>query len=105
MGLGKTVMTISLLLANPERAGSTCTQLTSQSSCESDELCQAIDTSPDPSKKAAKFQGFDKLVRKEHSLTNGGNLIVCPMTLLSQWKVYVLLKPFLILEATWVFMI
>ncbi|KAJ8446099.1 hypothetical protein Cgig2_017601 [Carnegiea gigantea] len=86
MGLGKTVMAISLLLANPERAGSTCIQLTSQSSCESDELYQAIDTSPDPPKKAAKFQGFDKLIRKEHSLTNGGNLIVCPMTLLSQWK-------------------
>lgn len=86
MGLGKTVMTISLLLASPERAGSTCTQLTSQSSCESDELCQVIDTYPDPPKKAAKFQGFDKLVRKEHSLTNGSNLIVCPMTLLSQWK-------------------
>jgi len=87
MGLGKTVMTISLLLANPERGGSMCTQLTRRSSGESDELCKPIDTSPDPPKKAAKVQGFDKLIRNNHALTNGGNLIVCPMTLLSQWKV------------------
>lgn len=86
MGLGKTVMTISLLLANSERAKSSCSQLTSQSSGESTELSKATDSSPDPPKKAVKFQGFDKLMKQQKVLTSGGTLIVCPMTLLGQWK-------------------
>ncbi|KAJ1401748.1 Zinc finger, RING-type [Sesbania bispinosa] len=37
-------------------------------------------------KKAAKFTGFDKLIKQKNALTSGGNLIICPMTLLGQWK-------------------
>ncbi|XP_021732829.1 DNA repair protein RAD5A-like [Chenopodium quinoa] len=85
MGLGKTVMTISLLLSNSERVGSPSSQL-SLSSGESTELSKAIDASPDPTKKVAKFQGIDKQMKNENVLMDGGNLIVCPMTLLSQWK-------------------
>ncbi|RVX20005.1 DNA repair protein RAD5A [Vitis vinifera] len=59
MGLGKTIMTIALLLAHSEK---------------------------DLSKKAAKFSGFHKLKKQENTLTSGGNLIICPMTLLGQWK-------------------
>lgn len=86
MGLGKTVMTISLLLSNSERVGSPCSQLMNVSSGESTELSKAMGASPDPPKKAAKFQGIDKQIRQENILMDGGSLIVCPMTLLSQWK-------------------
>lgn len=89
MGLGKTVMTISLLLSNSERVGSPCSQLTNNSSDESTVLSKSIDASPDPPKKVAKFQGIDKQLKQENILMDGGSLIVCPMTLLSQWKVYV----------------
>lgn len=88
MGLGKTVMTISLLLSNSERVGSPCSQLMSLSSGECMEISKSTDASPDPPKKVAKLQGFDKLKRQENILMDGGNLIVCPMTLISQWKVY-----------------
>lgn len=37
-------------------------------------------------KKAAKFSGFDKLRKHKQSLIGGGNLIICPMTLIGQWK-------------------
>lgn len=84
MGLGKTVMTISLLLTNSERLRSPCSQLVSLSSGESTEGSKSYEASPDPSKKLVKF---DKVTRQEVSLVNGGSLIVCPMTLLSQWKV------------------
>lgn len=86
MGLGKTVMTISLLLSNSERVGSPCSQLMSLSSGECMEISKSTDASPDPPKKVAKLQGFDKLKRQENILMDGGNLIVCPMTLISQWK-------------------
>ena len=84
MGLGKTVMTISLLLTNLERLGSPSSQSMNLSSGENKDLNSALEASPDPPKKLAKL---DKLLRQEISLANGGNLIVCPMTLLSQWKV------------------
>ncbi|KAL9225619.1 hypothetical protein vseg_001521 [Gypsophila vaccaria] len=86
MGLGKTVMTISLLLANSERVGTPRCQLTSQSIGENTEVNESITASPDACKTVSKFQGFDKLTRQDNSLINGGSLIVCPMTLLSQWK-------------------
>ncbi|CAO2814655.1 unnamed protein product [Amaranthus hypochondriacus] len=83
MGLGKTVMTISLILTNLERLGSPCSQLMNPSSGENKDHNSPLEASPDPPKKLAKL---DKLLRQEISLANGGNLIVCPMTLLSQWK-------------------
>lgn len=37
-------------------------------------------------KKAAKFSGFDKLRKHKQSLIGGGNLIICPLALIGQWK-------------------
>ncbi|GER57094.1 DNA repair helicase rad5 [Striga asiatica] len=86
MGLGKTIMTISLLLTRSERGGSTCIASTSQSSTESSEASYSSDKSPIPPKKATKFTGFEKLRKQRAMLFSGGSLIICPMTLLGQWK-------------------
>ncbi|GMH12155.1 hypothetical protein Nepgr_013996 [Nepenthes gracilis] len=85
MGLGKTIMTIALLLAHSERGVSPGSQSTSQPSSANDELRETLDASLDPPKRAGKFLGFDKLMKQKNAI-NGGNLIVCPMTLLGQWK-------------------
>ncbi|XP_038894922.1 DNA repair protein RAD5A [Benincasa hispida] len=82
MGLGKTIMTISLLLAHSERGGVSNSQLT-RSSIEGDE--GNIDQSLNSLKKA-KITGFEKLSQQRNTLASGGNLIICPMTLLGQWK-------------------
>ncbi|XP_063943456.1 DNA repair protein RAD5A isoform X2 [Daucus carota subsp. sativus] len=81
MGLGKTIMTISLLLAHSEKGGRLGNESTSRSLTDNIEA----DRSP-PVKRAKKFPGFDKLGNKQSALIGGGNLIVCPMTLLGQWK-------------------
>lgn len=86
MGLGKTIMTISLLLAHSERGGSSSSQYMSHPSSEDSELSGVLDHSQDPPKKTTKISGFDKLMKQKNILINGGNLIVCPMTLLGQWK-------------------
>uniref|UniRef100_A0A2N9GMB7 SWI/SNF-related matrix-associated actin-dependent regulator of chromatin subfamily A member 3-like 2 n=1 Tax=Fagus sylvatica TaxID=28930 RepID=A0A2N9GMB7_FAGSY len=86
MGLGKTIMTISLLLAHSERGGSSSSQSTSQPSSKGSELSGMVDHCSDPPKKKTKFSGFDKLMKQKNDLIDGGNLIVCPMTLLGQWK-------------------
>ncbi|CAH8387930.1 unnamed protein product [Eruca vesicaria subsp. sativa] len=84
MGLGKTVMTISLMLAHSWKAAST------GSLCPINEGDKVISSSVDEFTsslmKATKFPGFDKLPEQKSALENGGNLIVCPMTLLAQWK-------------------
>ncbi|KAG2674516.1 hypothetical protein I3843_13G125200 [Carya illinoinensis] len=85
MGLGKTIMTISLLLAHSERGGISDGQSTSQPSSEGSEVSK-LDHQPDCLKKARRFSGFDKLMKRKNGLVAGGNLIVCPMTLLGQWK-------------------
>ncbi|CAI9105535.1 OLC1v1004474C1 [Oldenlandia corymbosa var. corymbosa] len=85
MGLGKTIMTISLLLTHSERGGSSGSQHTSQILTRNGEAVMIPEQSPTP-KKAGKFSGFDKLLKRSNSLTSGGNLIVCPMTLIGQWK-------------------
>ncbi|KAJ4828299.1 DNA repair protein rad5b [Turnera subulata] len=59
MGLGKTVMTISLILARPSKAGSDRQESTE-------------------GKKGSQTKSICK--------AKGGTLIVCPMALLSQWK-------------------
>ncbi|PIN02547.1 Helicase-like transcription factor HLTF/DNA helicase RAD5, DEAD-box superfamily [Handroanthus impetiginosus] len=86
MGLGKTIMTISLLLTHSERGGSLHSASTSQSSDDNCEASCSSDKSPIPPKKASKFAGFEKLMKQKASLVGGGNLIVCPMTLIGQWK-------------------
>ncbi|CAH1452492.1 unnamed protein product [Lactuca virosa] len=78
MGLGKTIMTISLLLAHTEKGGSLDKDSTSE--------INGSDQSSSSPKKAAKFSGFDKLRKQKQSLIGGGNLIICPMTLIGQWK-------------------
>ncbi|XP_010243457.1 PREDICTED: putative SWI/SNF-related matrix-associated actin-dependent regulator of chromatin subfamily A member 3-like 2 isoform X2 [Nelumbo nucifera] len=86
MGLGKTIMTIALLLADLDRRGSLSSRLTSHASDGNLEVHGILDESPDPPRKITKLSGFDKLMRNRTSLIGGGNLIVCPMTLLGQWK-------------------
>lgn len=87
MGLGKTIMTISLLLMHSERSGSYNNSSTSQSSNDYSDASFNLDKSPVPEKKALKFAGFEKLKKQKASLVSGGSLIVCPMTLIGQWKV------------------
>ncbi|PON53378.1 Cdk-activating kinase assembly factor [Parasponia andersonii] len=86
MGLGKTIMTIALLLANSERGGSSGSQSTSQPSGEGSEVSNGSGNSLNVQKKTTKFPGFDKLMKQKSTLMDGGSLIVCPMTLLGQWK-------------------
>ncbi|XP_020552343.1 putative SWI/SNF-related matrix-associated actin-dependent regulator of chromatin subfamily A member 3-like 2 isoform X4 [Sesamum indicum] len=86
MGLGKTIMTISLLLTHSERGGSLSGASASQSSSDNCKASLSSDKSPVPPKKAPKFAGFERLVKQKASLVGGGNLIVCPMTLIGQWK-------------------
>ncbi|KAK4441254.1 DNA repair protein A [Sesamum alatum] len=86
MGLGKTIMTISLLLTHSERGGSLSGASASQSSNDNCKASFSSDKSPIPPKKAPKFAGFERLVKQKALLVGGGNLIVCPMTLIGQWK-------------------
>ncbi|XP_042514328.1 DNA repair protein RAD5A [Macadamia integrifolia] len=86
MGLGKTIMTIALLLAYSDRGASSSNHPMSQACSENSEVSSASDESPSDSKKLTKFSGFDKLMKSRTLLIGGGNLIVCPMTLLGQWK-------------------
>ncbi|MED6180629.1 DNA repair protein rad5a [Stylosanthes scabra] len=88
MGLGKTIMTISLLLAHSGRGGSLGSQPLAQTEqyTEGGEVSDTVENFSNIPKKATKFAGFDKLMKKKNALTSGGNLIICPMTLLGQWK-------------------
>ncbi|EEF34931.1 DNA repair helicase rad5,16, putative [Ricinus communis] len=86
MGLGKTIMTISLLLAHSERGGTSSTQFMSQLSTENSDVNDTSDQLPNPPKNTKRFSGFDKLMKQKKILVNGGNLLICPMTLLGQWK-------------------
>lgn len=86
MGLGKTVMTISLMLAHSWKAASTgflCPNYKGDKV-----ISSSLDEFSSPSVKTTKFPSFEKkLLEQKSALENGGNLIVCPMTLLGQWKV------------------
>ncbi|KAM0954805.1 hypothetical protein TB2_022918 [Malus domestica] len=85
MGLGKTIMTISLLLTHSGH-GLSVSYPTSQSSSEDIEVPDISDHSSDLPKKVPKFSGFDKLLKQKNTVEDGGCLIICPMTLLGQWK-------------------
>ncbi|KAJ6365476.1 hypothetical protein OIU76_030284 [Salix suchowensis] len=84
MGLGKTIMTISLLLSHSDKGGLSNMQSGSQL-CTGGISSDSSDQNPNQLNKATKFSGFDKLKQKK-MLVNGGNLIICPVTLLGQWK-------------------
>ncbi|KAK8545016.1 hypothetical protein V6N13_066330 [Hibiscus sabdariffa] len=86
MGLGKTIMTISLLLTHSERGQQSDIQSPDQPSDQGGEVIDIFGQSPNSVKNTTKFPGFDKLAKRKNKLANGGNLIICPMTLLGQWK-------------------
>lgn len=90
MGLGKTIMTISLLLTHSGH-GLSVSYPTSQSSSEDIEVPDISDHSSDLPKKVPKFSGFDKLLKQKNTVEDGGCLIICPMTLLGQWKVVIVI--------------
>lgn len=79
MGLGKTVMTIALILARPGRG------------CPENE---------EPDTETADCAQITKKRKKDSHMStsskaNGGTLIVCPMALLGQWKVNLLALMFI----------
>ncbi|XP_030453460.1 DNA repair protein RAD5A isoform X2 [Syzygium oleosum] len=84
MGLGKTIMTIALLLTHKGIGESLGSQNITQPLNEGAETANTLEQSPNPSKREIKFSGFNKLMKQR--MLNGGCLIVCPMTLLGQWK-------------------
>lgn len=86
MGLGKTVMTIALLLTHSQRGGLSGIQSASQPSDGGIEGYDISDQSPNLMKKESKSLSIDKLIKQTNTLINGGTLIICPMTLLGQWK-------------------
>lgn len=87
MGLGKTIMTISLLLSDSSK-GRVTTQHSTQISGEASGLGETPIQSLDSVKNLASPFSFSKLRKPKAPLIGGGNLVICPMTLLSQWKVY-----------------
>lgn len=87
MGLGKTIMTIALLVTHSERGGLSDSQSPDQLSDQGGEVSDIFGQSSNSVKNATKFRDFDKLLKQKNKLVNGGNLIICPMTLLGQWKV------------------
>ncbi|EOY33588.1 DNA/RNA helicase protein isoform 2, partial [Theobroma cacao] len=86
MGLGKTIMTIALLVTYSERGGLSDSQSPDQLSDQGGEVSDIFGQSSNSVKNATKFRDFDKLLKQKNKLVNGGNLIICPMTLLGQWK-------------------
>jgi DNA repair protein RAD5 len=86
MGLGKTIMTIALLLADSSK-GCITTQHSTHICEEASGLGELPVQPHDDVKKLAIPFSFSKLRKPKTPLIAGGNLIVCPMTLLGQWKV------------------
>lgn len=92
MGLGKTVMTISLLLANSGKGGFSgmdTVEPFSENICSEKTIIHPSDMGVElgPSQCTNKTQGTSMLKKSSSGLhKGGGNLIVCPMTLLGQWK-------------------
>ena len=87
MGLGKTVMTISLILANPDKAGY---EVKSDKNEISPDPCMmsVIKSNKDLNENERKLE----LIKSTNDLhKGGGTLIVCPTTLLRQWKLLYLL--------------
>lgn len=85
MGLGKTIMTIGLLLSDSSK-GCVTTQHSTQISGEASGLGEIPIQNLDSVKNLASPFSFSKLRKPKAPLIGGGNLVICPMTLLSQWK-------------------
>ena len=87
MGLGKTVMTISLILANPDKVGY-------EVKGDKNEIAlnpcmkSVIKSNQDLNENERKLE-LRKSTNDLHK--GGGTLIVCPTTLLRQWKLLYLL--------------
>jgi len=86
MGLGKTIMTIALLLTHSEKGGSS-TSSNRQASGVANDVNLISDKSPNIPKKSKGISAFSKVLKFKVPLIRGGSLIICPMTLLGQWKV------------------
>ncbi|MCO5557473.1 hypothetical protein L7F22_011038 [Adiantum nelumboides] len=82
MGLGKTVMTISLLLTNHGKGG--CHHQTNSTIADSEVIRVVPSEAGKPDSFFATAQMRARL--KKTLRKGGGTLIVCPMTLLGQWK-------------------
>lgn len=78
MGLGKTVMTISVIMSNPGKGGIPTNPAVSG----------PPSTSEVSGSQVGKLSQVMDLKKKQIGpRKGGGTLIVCPMTLLGQWKV------------------
>lgn len=78
MGLGKTVMTISVIISNPGRGGVPTDPVVSG----------PPDTLQVSESQVGKLSPVVEMKKKQIGpRKGGGTLIVCPMTLLGQWKV------------------
>jgi DNA repair protein RAD5 len=82
MGLGKTIMTIALLLSDSSKG---C--ITTQNAAQIPREASGLGESHDAVKKLASPFSFSKHKKPKAPLIGGSNLIICPMTLISQWKV------------------
>ena len=88
MGLGKTVMTISLIISNPGRGGSSLIPGAAEPAHEGPEDLQTFKTSVREESGNQPVTPIKTLTRMKTAVRKGGGtLIVCPMTLLGQWKV------------------
>lgn len=92
MGLGKTVMTISLLLTHKEIGGSLV-----KPDSEGLDTGNVLKQSSDLFKNVPKLSNLNML-RQKCTWTNGGSLIVCPMTLIGQWKVTTVIVSFIVMK-------
>lgn len=81
MGLGKTIMTIALLLSRSGRG-----ELSSSVDGNSGEISGSSGESPALSNKVINISALGNLM-KTRTTFRGGSLVICPMTLLGQWKV------------------
>ena len=82
MGLGKTVMTISLILANPDKVGYEVKGDKNEIALDPC-MMSIIKSNQDLNENERKLE-LRKSTNDLHK--GGGTLIVCPTTLLRQWK-------------------
>ncbi|KAF3453101.1 hypothetical protein FNV43_RR03535 [Rhamnella rubrinervis] len=86
MGLGKTIMTIALLLDNSEGGGSSVTQPTNQSSTEGSEVGNVLDNSLNISKRSQSFQASGSRPKDAKSLAQSNVVITTYGVLASEFS-------------------